>query len=424
MTEQDDSSQTAILDDINDGRGHDNDDDDDDNRSTDEVSSKKKRSAAEISSAGVVDSTDAKRARALAKGVDYFSHRSPKKQVATPAASSGAVNVNERLTDILMQVGINEKNAGQLVKFNAYVKAVNSLKSHPTLIESGAQAQLLDGVGKKIAAKIDEIIATGALRKLEEAKLDPKQQALNTLTAVHGVGPVTAKSWYALGIATLDQLRAAVAAHTVKLTHEQSLGLKYVDAFALKIPRDEMLLHEALIVDAAATVDRTLNVAVVGSFRRGAAQSGDIDVLVMHDTYGRAEQKSKADKHQFVKRLVAELERRGYAIDTLNHGAAKFSGVCRLPAAAGESENPVRRLDIKIFPRESWAAALLHFTGSGESNRQLRAVALSKRLTLSEFGVQPVGVTGVKGDWLPLHTERDIYALLGLPFREPHERSL
>jgi hypothetical protein len=114
MTEQDDSSQTAILDDINDGRGHDNDDDDDDNRSTDEVSSKKKRSAAEISSAGVVDSTDAKRARALAKGVDYFSHRSPKKQVATPAASSGAVNVNERLTDILMQVGINEKNAGNI----------------------------------------------------------------------------------------------------------------------------------------------------------------------------------------------------------------------------------------------------------------------------------------------------------------------
>lgn len=427
----DDSSDTAILEDRNDDDNNNNDDDNADASSgavaatSAAVSSSKKRSAATISSSGgaaTSDTGDSKRARALAKGVDYFSSRSPKKQTAAAHAvpsSSGGVNVNERLTDILMQVGINEKNAGQLVKFNAYLKAVNSLKQHPTVIESGAQAQKLDGVGKKIAAKIDEIIATGALRKLEEAKADPKQQALNTLTSVHGVGPVTAKSWFALGIATLDQLRAAVADGSVKLTHEQSLGLKYVDAFALKIPRAEMQLHESLVKDAAAAVDPTLQVAIVGSYRRGAAQSGDIDVLVMHDTYGRAEQKAKLDKHNFVKRLVAELERRLYVSDTLNHGVAKFSGVCRLPP-----DGAVRRLDIKIFPRESWAAALLHFTGSGESNRQLRAVALSKRLTLSEFGVQPVGVTGEKGDWLPLDSEQAIYALLGLPYREPHERSL
>jgi DNA polymerase/3'-5' exonuclease PolX len=85
----------------------------------------------------------------------------------------------------------------------------------------------------------------------------------------------------------------------------------------------------------------------------------------------------------------------------------------------------VRRLDIKIFPRESWAAALLHFTGSGESNRQLRAVALVEAIDVVRVWRAASGpVTGEKGDWLPLHTERDIYALLGLPFREPHERSL
>jgi DNA polymerase/3'-5' exonuclease PolX len=435
----DESSDTAILEDQIHNEDNDNDNDDDnDNSGETAVStlvSSKKRSAPTTTTSSTTttttDKSDAKRARALAKGVDYFSSRSPKKASAATAAhsvpsSSAGVNVNERLTDILMQVGINEKNAGQLVKFNAYLKAVNSLKQHPTVIESGAQAQLLDGVGKKIAAKIDEIIATGALRKLEEAKADPKQQALNTLTSVHGVGPVTAKSWFALGIATLDQLRAAVADGSVKLTHEQALGLRYVDAFALKIPRAEMQLHETLVKDAAAAVDPTLNVAIVGSYRRGAAQSGDIDVLVMHDTYGRAEQKAKVDKHTFVKRLVAELERRHYVIDTLNHGVAKFSGVCRLPPSAADADDAgaVRRLDVKIFPRESWAAALLHFTGSGESNRQLRAVALSKRLTLSEFGVQPVGVTGEKGDWLPLDSEQAIYALLGLPYREPHERSL
>ena len=65
------------------------------------------------------------------------------------------------MTDILLQVGENERTAGRHVKYNVYVKAVNALKSHPTKITSGAEAQKLDGIGKKIGLKIDEILKTG-----------------------------------------------------------------------------------------------------------------------------------------------------------------------------------------------------------------------------------------------------------------------
>lgn len=46
-------------------------------------------------------------------------------------------------------------------KYNAYRKAVGVLAKHPTRVKSGAEAKKLDGIGDKIAKKIDEYIDTG-----------------------------------------------------------------------------------------------------------------------------------------------------------------------------------------------------------------------------------------------------------------------
>ena len=65
---------------------------------------------------------------------------------------------------------------------------------------------------------------------------------------------------------------------------------------------------------------------VCGSFRRGAASSGDIDVLIGHPDYS-SEEKHKPD---FVKRVVKVMEKEGFVTDTLSLGETKFmvSGVC------------------------------------------------------------------------------------------------
>jgi DNA polymerase beta len=51
--------------------------------------------------------------------------------------------------------------------------------------DQGTEAQKLDGIGKKIGLKIDEILATGKLKKLDTLNLDPTTKALNLIQQVH-----------------------------------------------------------------------------------------------------------------------------------------------------------------------------------------------------------------------------------------------
>eukprot|EP01108_Squamamoeba_japonica_P007593 TRINITY_DN6414_c0_g1_i1.p1 TRINITY_DN6414_c0_g1~~TRINITY_DN6414_c0_g1_i1.p1 ORF type:complete len:379 (+),score=90.58 TRINITY_DN6414_c0_g1_i1:158-1294(+) len=378
------------------------------------MSSSSSNSKRDLPSSPQQSSAEAKRAKQLAKQVVYFGQRH---EASSESAATIGQNVNKQLTDILMQVGINEKNIGAHHKFNAYVKAVNSIKRHPHKLTSGAEAQKLEGVGAKIAKKIDEIIQTGKLDKLELAKNDPVQRALNELTGLHGVGPVKAREWVAAGIMSLDELRRRIEAKSVTLTREQEIGLKYHDAFQERIPRAEVEQHEQLVKRVCADVDPRLSVAVVGSYRRGKETCGDVDVLVTHPEFGRRERQSKS-KSTLVKRIVDALQSSGYHVASLSTGVVKHMGVCALPGGKP------RRLDIKLFPHEALAAALLHFTGSGESNRTLRAHALALGMTLSEFGLAPVGQTGHTGAFVQLDNEKDIYRWLDMPYMPPHERNL
>ena len=73
------------------------------------------------------------------------------------------------------------------------------------------------------------------------------------------------------------------------------------------------------------TVDSKLVATVCGSFRRGAASSGDIDILLGHPDF-TSEMKKKPD---LVKRVVSAMERGGFVTDTLSLGETKFM-VCNM----------------------------------------------------------------------------------------------
>ena len=66
-----------------------------------------------------------------------------------------------RIADFLYELATYEQNQQQKFKANAYRKAAAAIAKHDEEIKSGDQAKKMDGVGKKIAEKIDEFLKTG-----------------------------------------------------------------------------------------------------------------------------------------------------------------------------------------------------------------------------------------------------------------------
>lgn len=86
------------------------------------------------------------------------------------------------------------------------------------------------------------------------------------------------------------------------------------------------------------------------------------------------------------------------------------------------------RVDLKYYPIEEYAFALLYFTGSGMFNRQLRLVATGKGLQLSDHGAVRRDKKGKgevwKGDIPKCLTEKDVLDMLGVDWKEPKDRDL
>lgn len=288
----------------------------------------------------------------------------------------------------------------------AYATAIEALESLPGTITSLDQVKGVKGIGAKILLKIEEILTTGKLRAAEEARSKLPLDLYDVLQKVHGIGPVKATSLIASGITTLEGLHKASEKDPKLLTAAQKLGLKYYDDATKRIPRDEMKEHEDLILPG---LDDRFEGTIVGSYRRGAASSGDIDVLLtLPDTMCVKEQGA------LFLQTIDLFKEVDYIVATLSSGPTKFLGYCQIEG------KPVRRLDLLMIPKSEYACAILYFTGSKEFNVAFRSYALDKGYTLNEHRLEATkeGVPAVP----PFKTEEDIFAFLGLHYVEPTMR--
>jgi DNA polymerase beta len=137
---------------------------------------------------------------------------------------------------------------------------------------------------------------------------------------------------------------------------------------------------------------------------------GDIDILIKNKGGSDGDGIVLKD---IIKRFVDEK----YVIEKLALGNNKFMGLCRLSG----SETPTRRIDILLADPSHYYFALLYFTGSYNFNIYMRKVALSKGLSLSEYGFKDS-----KGNLMDttdtIHSEEDIFAYLDIPYTAPHKR--
>ncbi|XP_026025886.1 DNA polymerase lambda [Astatotilapia calliptera] len=335
------------------------------------------------------------------------------KWVCAQSSQSKSNNFNKHITDKLELLAKAYTHQGDKWRALGYSKAVNALKSYHKPVTSYQEACQIPGIGKRMADKIEEIMESGHLRKLDH--IGEAVPVLELFMNIWGAGTKTAQLWYQQGFRTLEDIHTK--AH---LTNTQKIGLKHYNDFLDRMPREEAGAIEKVVRDAAQAIDPGLVAIACGSYRRGKATCGDVDVLISHPD-------GRSHRGIFTK-VLQTLRDSGFLTDDLvsheeNGEQKKYMGVCRL---LGHDQRH-RRLDIIIVPYNEFACALMYFTGSAHFNRSMRALAKTKRMSLSEHSLNKdvVRQGSVKvhgGTPLPTLTEKDVFSLLGIPYRDPHER--
>ena len=254
------------------------------------------------------------------------------------------------------------------------------------------QLRAIPGIGKDLAAKIREITQTGEARFHREL-LGQFPPTILDLLHLQGVGPKTVALLYAeLGIKTIEELETACTDGRVR-------GLK-----GLGQKKEQLILRACaerkqhagrhlvsdiseaagLLLDHLRTACPTVVFDIVGSMRRGADTSGDIDILATgHDPHVMP----ALTNYKLVERVLGQ-------------GDTKSSVLIKGGIQA----------DVRLVPEESRGAAMQYFTGSKSHNIALRDRAIGRGFKLNEYGLFRVD----DGSLVAGKTEAEIYAALSL----------
>lgn len=314
-------------------------------------------------------------------------------------------------------------------RLSSIKKAIDIFEQYPGKIMSGAQAKQVNGIGVKIAARIDEILRTGNLAELTERKYATDfTSKVTELRGVTGIGDVKARDLinkYDLqGVEDLIKRwkRGEIRVGRNELTHHIEVGLRWYYDIKQKIPRKEMDEYARILTKEAKLLDQDLKIQICGSYRREKAFSGDIDVLMTHPKLMTVDD---VERYQikYLLMLVDRMVYNGFIVDSLtDKGETKYMGVIKLDKA--DKDCVGRRIDIRFVAYESWAPAIFYFTGSGHFNKIFRGIALQRGFTVNEYGIYHLGNNGKKAAVIPTFTEQQIFSIVGIDYLLPKEREM
>ena len=308
---------------------------------------------------------------------------------------------NEAVEAVLMELAdLTSISGGDRFKARAYEKAARSIGGHPsdvsTLDAKGIQD--IPNVGKSIAEKVVEYLATGSMPAVDELReLIPA--GVRDMMSIPGLGPKKAMALYQdLRIASVEELAHAIRAGELRglrgfgqKTEENILhGIQLMNASANRVQLGVAMDLAQEITGELSALPSCRKCAYAGSLRRMAETIGDLDVLVASE-----------EAHPVMERLVSLP----YVESVLARGETKTS------IRTGQG----LQVDLRVVPPGVWGAALQYFTGSKEHNVRIREIAVRKGLKLSEYGL----FEAETGKLLVAETEEEVYERLGLPWIHP-----
>ena len=317
------------------------------------------------------------------------------------------INLMEQLSSIMLK-------QGEPFRARAYQKAQETIMAYPDDITSPEVLKGKPGIGETIMEKLNEYVFTGTLKILEREKNNP----VNILAEVYGIGPKKAAELVAAGVTTIDQLRANQDKY---LNDIQKVGLKYYEDILKRIPRSEVEEYENVFQQAFAKASggalqsaskEALPSAskeafeIVGSYRRGQSSSGDIDVIIT------------SENPKIFVQFIDSLIKQNIIREVLSRGPTKCLVIAKIP-----SSDSFRRVDFLYTNPEEYPFSILYFTGSKIFNTVMRHQALTMGLTMNEHGLYKMDgkKKGEKVD-VSFHSEKDIFDYLNMEYKAPNER--
>jgi len=314
-----------------------------------------------------------------------------------PVHNRDVAEIFNHIADLLELKGDNEF---RIRSYRNAARTVESLSRNVTdMVDEGEDLSTLQGIGKDLAGKIEKIVRREKIELLEKLKKEVPEE-LTELLKIGGLGPKKLKKMYdELGIRSLDDLQGAIEKH--KIRELEGFGKKTEETIQKEIKRlgesgnrFSIATAEELAIPLMEYLENGQGVEkleIAGSFRRRKETVGDIDILAVcrkdNDLMDRF------TGYEDVERVVSTGEARSTVI--LRSGL---------------------QVDVRVFEKKSYGAALHYFTGSKEHNVAMRKMAQKEDLKINEYGV----FSGEK--MIAGKTEEDIYDHFGLAYIEPELR--
>lgn len=302
---------------------------------------------------------------------------------------------------------ITGENRFRIIAYERAADSIEHLTSEAKDYWDDGKVNEIPGVGPTIASHLDELFRTGHAKHFDKT-LARVPKSIFPLLLVPGIGPK--RAYKLVNELKLHNEKTIVRnllakARQHKIAPIEGFGekseeeiIRNIDTY-LKggIKENRITLQEA--DEIAASVQSFLlknphitKVDVLGSLRRRVATIGDIDLAIVSDNRDAAIKLFCSYRHEKV--------------------------IEKGPTGASLLLTNGRQVDMRVQEADSYGAMLQYFTGSKNHNIKLRTYALSKRCSLSEYGIKEGKSETVK----KFATEEAFYHHLGLQWIPPELR--
>jgi DNA polymerase (family 10) len=315
---------------------------------------------------------------------------------------------NSEIADALEELSVlYQLDGADRYRVLAYTNSARTIRDQGSSVEEMARAGTvtdLPGVGKTLEEKILALIETGEIPAA--AKLKEKlPEGLIEINRIPGLGPKTVRRLHdELDVTGPEDLEAAAKAGKVRELKglgpkaEQNIleGLERLAAEPegpKRKPLNEILPLATELVEVLRSHPSCDRAEIAGSVRRLTDTCKDIDLIATSDS------PTQLAAHIAAHDLVA--------------------------SAGNPSENGVRLethqeigVDVRIVAPDAFGNLLQHFTGSAAHNTELREIAVSEGLHVSEHGI----LDDQTGETERFGTEQEVYERLGYEYIVPELR--